>query len=63
MITLTAGEIALLLGGEIHCDSLDELTTIGRNINESNLNGQEIDDVHREYLLKKFKSRRGEIAS
>jgi hypothetical protein len=43
--------------------TLDELTTIGRNINESNLNGQEIDDVHREYLLKKFKARRGEIAS
>jgi hypothetical protein len=43
--------------------TLDELTTIGRNINESNLNGQEIDDVHREDLLKKFKARRGEIAS
>lgn len=43
--------------------TLDELTTIGRNINESNLNGQEIDDIHREYLLKKFKARRGEIAS
>lgn len=43
--------------------TLDELTTIGRNINESNLNGQEIDDVHREYLLKKFKARRGDLAS
>lgn len=43
--------------------NLDELTNIGRQINESNLNGQEIEDIHREYLLKKFKARRGELAS
>lgn len=42
---------------------LDELTNIGRQINESNLQGQEIEDIHREYLLKKFKVRRGELAS
>lgn len=43
--------------------NLDELTNIGRQINESNLQGQEIEDIHREYLLKKFKVRRGELAS
>ena len=43
--------------------TLEELTTIGRQINESNLSGQDIDEVHREYLLKKFKARRGELAS
>jgi hypothetical protein len=41
--------------------TVEQLNAIGQKINNSNADGVDIDDLSREYLVKKFKSRRGEI--
>lgn len=41
--------------------TVDQLNEIGQKINNSNAGGVDIDDLSREYLVKKFKSRRAEI--
>ena len=42
--------------------TVEQLNEIGQKINNSNAGGIDIDDLSREYLVKKFKSRRAEIA-
>jgi hypothetical protein len=41
--------------------TVEQLNEIGQKINNSNAGGIDIDDLSREYLVKKFKSRRAEI--
>lgn len=42
--------------------TVEQLNEIGQKINNSNAGGIDIDDLSREYLVRKFKSRRTEIA-
>jgi len=41
--------------------TIDELTEIGKSINESNADGADIDEVSREFLVKRFRERRAEL--
>lgn len=41
--------------------TIDELTEIGKSINESNADGVDIDEVSREFLVKRFRERRAEL--
>jgi len=41
--------------------TIDELTEIGKSINESNADGADIDELSREFLVKRFRARRAEI--
>jgi hypothetical protein len=41
--------------------NLDALNEIGKKINESSADGIEIDDISREFLVKKFKARKAEL--
>jgi hypothetical protein len=41
--------------------NLDALNEIGKKINESSADGVEIDDVSREFLVRKFKARKAEL--
>jgi hypothetical protein len=41
--------------------TIDELTEIGKSINESNADGVDIDELSREFLIKRFRARRAEL--
>jgi hypothetical protein len=41
--------------------TIEELNAIGQKVNNSSADGIDIDEVSREFLVKKFKSRRSEI--
>ena len=42
--------------------TVEQLNAIGQRVNNSSADGIEIDEVSREFLVKKFKSRRAELA-
>ena len=41
--------------------TMEQLNAVGQKVNNSSADGIEIDEISREFLVKKFKSRRTEI--